>query len=89
MSNIPEDVKPWPLIGYAPGSYNNTCQCCKTQMTKVNKLCFMCLECAVKDTHKYIGILEGEITKYRQALEKIAANSPRMHSIATEALNNK
>lgn len=70
MSNIPEDVKPWPLIGYAPE-----------------------VIITVKDTHKYIGILEGKITKYREALEKIAAyvnpsglNPTPVSNIATEAL---
>jgi hypothetical protein len=44
MSN---NKSPWPFNGYAPGNYMNTCTFCKKDMQRVDKLCFVCLECAV------------------------------------------
>lgn len=42
-----KEGKPWPFNGYAPGNYMNKCSVCEKQMQGVDKLCFVCLECAV------------------------------------------
>jgi len=42
-----EKRKPWPFNGYAPGNYMNDCSICKKEMYNVDKLCFVCLECAI------------------------------------------
>jgi hypothetical protein len=46
------EIKPWPFNGYAPGNYNNTCSFCKSEIYNVDKLCFVCLECAVRIAHQ-------------------------------------
>jgi hypothetical protein len=38
---------PWPFNGYAPGNYMNKCSVCEKVVHNVDKLCFVCLECAV------------------------------------------
>ena len=65
-----EVVKPWPLVGYAPGNYMNTCGSCGKQMEWVDKLCFMCLECAVIETQR---IVVRECNENRKVCEGFSA----------------
>lgn len=46
---------PWPLLGHAPGNYSNHCANCGVEMNGVDKLCFQCLECAVKAANEIMG----------------------------------
>lgn len=69
-SNPKDEINPWPLVLYAPGNYKNTCASCEKQMKGVDKLCFMCLECAVIASHKYRDQLREESRRLREALEK-------------------
>lgn len=57
-----ETANPWPFIGYAPGNYQNTCRICNKDMI-ADKLCFMCLECAVISAKGYIGNLESQLDR--------------------------
>jgi hypothetical protein len=64
-----QEIKPWPFNGYAPGNYMNTCSICKTEMQGVDKLCFVCLECAVRISHKPAA--SSPSPSLREALEEI------------------
>lgn len=44
----------WPFNGYAPGNYLNKCAICEKDMYNVDKLCFVCLECAVRGAQEII-----------------------------------
>jgi hypothetical protein len=48
---------PWPFNGYAPGNYMNTCALCKKEMERVDKRCFICLECAIIQAKEYLQSL--------------------------------
>lgn len=47
-TNQPPEDRAFPFYGYAPGNYMNDCVICKKEMNRVDKLCFVCLECAIK-----------------------------------------
>lgn len=49
----------WPFNGYAPGSYMNKCAVCEKQMSGVDKLCFTCLDCAVKGAREIMDSLQS------------------------------
>ena len=53
---MPQD-KIWPFNGYAPGNYMNTCAVCKQDTTGVDKLCFVCLPCAITGAKEMIAKL--------------------------------
>lgn len=67
---LPEEIKPYPFNGYAPGNYMNKCRPCGKMMERVDKLCFVCLECAIKSSFIEISTLEQTIVDYdKQVLE--------------------
>ena len=68
MNKELNEVKPWPFNGYAPGNYMNTCSICKKDVYNVDKLCFVCLECAVKLAKHSPSLREQPL---REAMEKI------------------
>lgn len=70
-------IKPWPLNGYAPGNYMNTCCKCKKQMTGVDKLCFICLECALIANHEYIDKLKQEIISEQHTYSALKGENER------------
>ena len=47
------DLKPWPLLGYAPGSYMCRCMTC-TKQFEGDKRAFTCLECAVLEVKGHL-----------------------------------
>lgn len=76
--NPEERINPWPLNGYAPGNYMNKCQVCGTTMSGVDKLCFVCLECAASSANEinqslYLKIqaLEAENKELKAEIEKL------------------
>lgn len=73
MSNepLPPDIKPYPFNGYAPGNYMNKCSSCGTMMGRVDKLCFVCLECAIKGAISEISLQKAEIERLKELMERI------------------
>lgn len=59
------EAKAYPFYGYAPGNYLNTCSCCKKDMYNVDKLCFVCIECAIKFS-------QSENTRLRERVRELA-----------------
>lgn len=64
-----KEERTWPFNGYAPGNYQNTCTFCKKGMI-ADKLCFVCLECAVKKARNYIRTLESELLTKKEEYAK-------------------
>ncbi len=58
----------YPINGYAPGNYFNVCHSCKEQFLG-DKLAVTCKSCAIEAAYVY---LTAEITRLREALDKIA-----------------
>lgn len=57
----PVDEKPFPFYGYTPGHYMNNCALCSKQMSNVDKLCFVCLECAIKASMKAPALTDEQL----------------------------
>lgn len=79
------DVKPWPLFGYAPGNYVNTCKTC-AQLFEGDKRAFMCLDCAARTANQQLSAtalteLEQDNAKLRADAERWRSlmSSPKMH----------
>lgn len=70
---LPPDIKPYPFNGYAPGNYMNKCSSCGTMMERVDKLCFVCLECAIKGAISEISLQKAEIERLNAALSEAYA----------------
>lgn len=84
--NHEERIKPWPLNGYAPGNYMNKCQVCGTTMSGVDKLCFVCLECAASSANEinqslYLKIqaLEAENKELKEIRDKYSESARVIH----------
>lgn len=58
-----KQIKVWPFNGYAPGNYENTCRLCNKDMMGVDKLCFVCLECAVLMAQEYFSEIRQSVSK--------------------------
>jgi len=67
---VPEEINPWPLGGYAPGNYSCRCRTCKNEF-RGDMWALQCLECAAKTTHAYVSSLQSQILDYRKALEEV------------------
>jgi|SRR6185437_12174889 len=69
LNEVPEEVRPWPLIGYAPGNYFNRCACCKKDF-QGDKRAAMCIECAVSETKRAFNSQQAELSSLRSSLEE-------------------
>lgn len=77
LKAILKNIRPWPLIAYAPGNYQCECCACKKKFNG-DKRAVMCLECAISETHSRVDELEASLVSitvergaYRKALEEI------------------
>lgn len=61
------DLKPWPLLGYAPGGYMCRCADCGTEFDG-DKRAVQCLPCAAKAVHLTLTSREEEVETLRLAI---------------------
>lgn len=61
----------YPFNGYAPGNYMNKCSWCENMITGVDKLCFTCLDCAIKGAKDQIVRLQQWKTEAMEVLAPI------------------
>lgn len=56
----------WPLAGYAPGGYMNTCSVCNLMMINVDKRALHCFPCAV-------DVANNSLDQYRARVRELEA----------------
>lgn len=67
MSGSPDEPKPWPLLGYAPGDYSCRCSRCEKEFTG-DKRAVQCLECAVTITHQALQVTVAMAQKHAKSV---------------------
>lgn len=85
-----EQIKAWPLAGYAPGNYHCKCAICET-IFEGDKRAVMCLECAARSVNKRLqaaASVPPDSGVAVKALEWKGDHAPAVFNIEYQIIDN-
>jgi hypothetical protein len=64
----------WPVGGFAPGGYANTCHKCKLQFSGMDKRAYSCFPCAIEELVETNRRLAQDLFEAKAKIDALTSN---------------